>query len=330
MSCAIFYLTQNTELRKVYLKTSLYFLFRNFNSFYNYPVIILHENDYDELSKREIIMSIRSSHRSLITFQELDKDDFKLPDNIDEERLKLCVDIKLTSYWRNEKYRIMCRWWLVHFPKYSKNYEYVMRLDDDSIIEEPIQDLFKLMNEKKLVYSSNIRMIDCALCCYGMKEFFSNLFNDEESLKKIDTTFIKQYINIDKFVVFMKFLSINKKALPLRVPPELPLRVPPELPFSYENFVLDTPVMYYNNFFITKTSFWEKPDVKKTIEQIDRDGSIFYYRWGDSPLQSLIVLLLAKESEVETFKFKYSKRMEREAFYGNDKMYYSYMPLTYT
>ena len=314
MSCAIFYLTQNTELRRVYLKTSLYFLFRNFNSFYNYPVIILHENDYDELSKTDIIMSIRSSCRSLITFQELDKDDFKLPDNIDEERLKLCVDVKLTSYSRNEKYRIMCRWWLIHFPKYSKNYEYVMRLDDDSIIEEPIQDLFKLMSEKKLVYSSNIRMIDCALCCYGMKEFFSNRFNDEESLKKIDTIFIKQYINIDKFEPFMELLSINKKVCSL----------------SVENFVLDTPIMYYNNFFITKTSFWEQLDVKKTIEEIDRDGSIFYYRWGDSPLQSLIVLLLGKESEVETFKFKYSKRMERESFYGNDKKYYSYMPSTYS
>jgi hypothetical protein len=313
MSCAIFYLTQNTELRRVYLKTSLYFLFRNFNSFYKYPVIILHENDYDELAKTDIIMSIRSYCRSLITFQEVDKDDFKLPDNIDEERLKLCVDTKITSYWRNEKYRMMCRWWLVHFPKYSKNYEYVMRLDDDSIIEEPIKDLFKLMNEKKLVYSSNITRQDCGICCYGMKQFFLNLFNDEESKKKINKNFVKQYINTKVFEPFMKLLSINKKVLQ----------------FSVENFVLDTPIMYYNNFFITKTSFWEKPDVKKTIGEIDRDGSMFYYRWGDSPLQSLIVLLLAKESEVETFKFKYSKRMDRESFYGNDK-YYSFMPLTYS
>jgi hypothetical protein len=47
--CGIFILTQNTVERKVYLKTSLYFLFRNFNAKYKYPIIILHEGDYDKL-----------------------------------------------------------------------------------------------------------------------------------------------------------------------------------------------------------------------------------------------------------------------------------------
>ena len=44
---AILILTQNTIERKIYLKTSLYFLFRNFNARFKYPVIILHEGDYD-------------------------------------------------------------------------------------------------------------------------------------------------------------------------------------------------------------------------------------------------------------------------------------------
>ena len=51
---AILILTQNTIERKIYLKTSLYFLFRNFNARFKYPVIILHEGDYDNNSMNEI------------------------------------------------------------------------------------------------------------------------------------------------------------------------------------------------------------------------------------------------------------------------------------
>ena len=50
-NAAIFYLTQNTPVRKTYLKTSLYFMFKNFNAEHKYPVIILHEGDFDAKSQ---------------------------------------------------------------------------------------------------------------------------------------------------------------------------------------------------------------------------------------------------------------------------------------
>ena len=87
--------------------------------------------------------------------------------------------------------------------------------------------------------------------------------------------------------------------------------------------------MYYNNFFITKTAFWQRDDVKAAIDKIDKDGSIFYYRGGDAPLQSIVVMLFAKQNEVNRCVFKYSKRMQREAFLGDDKEFHSYMPDTY-
>jgi len=316
MNAAIFYLTQNTEVRRVYLKTSLYFLFKNFNDKYKYPVIILHEGDYNTVSQTDIIMSIRASCRSLVSFRALDPDDFKLPSHIDADRLTACINTKATSYWRNDKYRMMCRWWMIHFSKYAKSYDYAMRLDDDSIIEEPIKnDLFSWMDEKKLVYSSNFVHMDCGICCYGMKKFFMKNFKDTESQDKLNKIFVEQKIDMKdfRFYHFGRLLSINEKPLPEPT----------------HEFKLDSPLIYYNNFFITKTSFWLKPEVQKIIEEIDKDGSIFYYRWGDAPLQSLIVLLLAKESEVDRCVFKYSKRMQREAFLGNDKIYHSFMPERY-
>lgn len=313
MNAAIFYLTQNTEIRKVYLKTSLYFLFKNFNEKYKYPVIILHEGDFDHESQTEIILSIRKSCRSLVSFRALDKEDFELPSHIDKKKLDACVATNATPYWRNIKYRMMCRWWIKYFPKYMKGYDYVMRLDDDSIIEETIPDIFNWMKDKNLIYSSNLLHVDCGICCYGMKDFFKKHFNDND---KIDKLFMTQDVNMRTVLMhpFRELLSITQDPLP-------------ELT---ESIKLYSPIMYYNNFFMTKTDFWSREDVKKLIDDIDKDGSIFYFRWGDAPLQSLIVMLLANENQVDRCIFKYSKRMQRESFYGNDKIYHSYMPDIYT
>jgi hypothetical protein len=102
------------------------------------------------------------------------------------------------------------------------------------------------------------------------------------------------------------------------------------LPDIKETMKIYSPIMYYNNFFITKTDFWQRKDVQDLIQEIDKDGSIFYFRWGDAPLQSLIIMLLAGEDKVDRCIFKYSKRMQRESFFGNDNNYHSYMPEKYT
>ena len=46
----------------------------------------MHEGDYDEHSKNEIKMSIRSECRNLIRFQELDSCDFVVPEHIDIDK----------------------------------------------------------------------------------------------------------------------------------------------------------------------------------------------------------------------------------------------------
>lgn len=316
MKAAICYLTQNNEVRRTYLKTSLYFLFKCFNSKYRYPVIIFHEGDYDNNAQQDILMSIRGTCRDLVSFQALDPNDFTLPSHIDKVKLQRCLDIKPhpTPYWRNEKYRMMCRWWLMEFPKYVKEYDYVMRLDDDSLIEEPIkEDLFQWMKNKDLNYASNFLHVDCGMCCYGMKGFFEQHFPDKkETIKEL---FIEQKIPMRavQFHPFRTILSITQNPLP-------------ELK---ETETLWMPIMYYNNFFMTKTNFWYQENVKEILKKIDEDGSIFYFRWGDAPLQSLIVMLLSPPEKVSKANFEYSKRLQRESFKGDDGHYHAYMPESY-
>ena len=210
----------------------------------------------------------------------------------------------------------MCRWWLLHFFKYTQDYDYIMRLDDDSIIEEVItKNLFKLMEDKKLVYISNILHVDCGICCYGMKELFQKIMKNNKmyDTKKLDGLFSEVTINDDNkyfknFCDFYKLLN-NKEYLEKKL-------------------TVTMPIMYYNNFMITDVQFWNRPDVKQILKEVDETNYIFYCRYGDAPIQTLITNLL-EPTKVERHIFKYSKRLQREAHIDDKNNLHSFMPNDY-
>lgn len=314
VKCGIFILTQNNVERKIYLKTCLYFLFKNYNKNYNYDVVIMHEGDYDERSQQEIIRSIREKHRGAVKFLKLDNSDFSVPSHIDEEKLEKCLQTKPVPYWRNKNYRMMCYFWVKNFFKYTQDYDYVMRLDDDSIIEEPLkEDLFEIMKNKDLVYLSNIVHVDCGVCNYGMKELFLDIFPDKRD--KIEGgLFIKATLNNSNKGVFDKLNDLHL--------------INYGKPIDGDTIDIHMPVMYYNNFFVTSTKFWRDQRVQDVIDKIDKNGGIFYYRYGDAPLHTLIVTLM-EPTRISRAVFKYSKRLQREVFIDDDKVMHSYMPKNY-
>jgi hypothetical protein len=309
---AIFILTQNTIERKVYLKTSLYFLFKNFNAKYKYPVIILHEGDYTEEAKKEIIAGIRSECRNLLTFKQIDEEDFCIPSHIDIDKMNSIIDLRVVPYWRNQKYRSMCYFWMKNFSKYTKDYNYVMRLDDDSIIEEPIKyDLFEMMSDKDYIYISNIIHLDCSLCNYGMKDFFLKHYASEKD--KINELFMDHTLNSNN-EYFNKFKSLHKALN--------------NEDYEGASIELNMPFMYYNNFNIINVDVWNKPEIQDIVNKIDEQGYIFYCRWGDAPLQT-IILSLYDNTRITKVNFKYSKRLQREAFKDDEGKLHSFMPSDY-
>jgi hypothetical protein len=312
IKAAIFILTQNTIERKIYLKTSLYFLFKNFNAKYKYPVIILHEGDYTEEAKKEIYTGIRGECRHLVSFKQIDEEDFHIPPHIDIDKMNSIIDLQVVPYWRNQKYRSMCYFWLKHFYKYTKDYNYVMRIDDDSIIEEPIKyDLFELMSNKEYIYLSNIIHLDCSLCNYGMKEFFIKHYKDKE--EKIKELFMSHNLSNDNlhFNDFKKlYQKINNEE------------------YEGDSVELNMPFMYYNNFNIIDVNIWNNPEIQDIVNKIDEQGYIFYCRWGDAPLQTIIISLY-DSSRISKVNFKYSKRLQRESFKDDDGNLHSYMPNNY-
>lgn len=329
VKAAILILTQNNDVRRAYLKTTLYFLFKNFNSRYRYPVLLLHEADYDAEAQREILMGVRAECRDLVSFVALDPEDFQVPAHIDRGKMARCIETRPVPYWRNEAYRLMCRWWIVEMPKYAAGYDYIMRLDDDSIIEEPIQrDLFAWAAEKELVYAGNIVHTDCAICCYGMRDWFREQFaGDAEALKRLDGIFTEQELPMKSVQMhpFRQLLSILDEDKPTVAEGRLEIG---------ERLKVYSPMMFFNNYHITRTDFWQREDVRRVCEAFDKDGRWAYCRWGDSPVQSVIVMLMAKPEEIQNTKFAYSKRLQREAFVGTTctgaREVYSYMPALYS
>jgi len=241
----------------------------------------------------------------------LDKSDFEVPSHIDINKVNKLIDLQPVPYWRNLKYRLMCYFWIKNFWKYTEGFDYVMRLDDDSFIEETIvDDLFNICLTKNLVYISNFIHIDCGLCNYNMKEFFQKEFPNNQQL---DGCFVKSNLN-ESTPIFNNFKTMYEIMFSKK--------------YDKSDVDLNMPIMYYNNFFITSTAFWKQSIVQNLIQKIDDDGGIFYYRYGDAPLQTLIVTMLAS-SQISKVKFKYSKRLQREVFIDNENNFHSYMPSTY-
>lgn len=86
--------------------------------------------------------------------------------------------------------------------------------------------------------------------------------------------------------------------------------------------------MYYNNFNVIDVDIWNKPEIQDIVNKIDEQGYIFYCRWGDAPLQT-IILSLYDSNRITKVNFKYSKRLQRESCKDGVGNLLSYMPSNY-
>ena len=65
--------------------------------------------------------------------------------------------------------------------------------------------------------------------------------------------------------------------------------------------------IFYNNFHIAKPQLWISPPFKGALEAIDKAGGIYTRRWGDAPIQTLLVKAYVPEAQRHCFTgFKYS------------------------
>ena len=59
---------------------------------------------------------------------------------------------------------------------------------------------------------------------------------------------------------------------------------------------------FYNNFFITKTSFLENKDIQNFLNEVINQNGIVKYRWGDSNIQAVCIKNWLQKNQILCIK----------------------------
>ncbi|MDD2921952.1 MAG: hypothetical protein PHQ36_06665 [Anaerolineales bacterium] len=112
---------------------------RNFNKRFNYPIILFHEGNILPAHQR-VISKITPN----VLFVDISGKAFIAPPGVQADAGGGRSGIG---------YKHMCRFYVMQIYEFVKDFEYILRLDDDSFLESPIKyDIFKRMKERDFIY----------------------------------------------------------------------------------------------------------------------------------------------------------------------------------
>jgi len=243
-----------------------------------YDKIIFTEGDIKKSHKKYIERNIEG-----VEFKDVSKNSF-----IQEEELK-------QSQKNNIGYKNMCRFNSIEIWKYVEEYDYIMRLDDDSFVMnkkiissleggDVYEDIFDFMKEENMLFTYVRDKID------GHQKTKSTLPNKVKS--------------------FVRNKKIKKKCS--------------EKDISNRNF--------YNNIYATKVSFWMREEVQSLLKYLDKSMGIYNNRWGDSTIIALALKLFCDRDKIvkmDRIKYKHgshgwSNYEENDKIESLKKRYWKY------
>ena len=287
MKPVIVYLAQNTARDPQYnrdsrslLEKSLDLLYKNYNDRFKHDILIFHEGDFKPKDQEEIAQG-----RKEIKFQYVD---LSLPDFLPKEEVpEFWGDGDSTRFGMG--YRHMIRFFAVRLFRIlnEMGYDWVMRLDDDSFIHSPIDyDLFEFMEKKGYEYGYRVDIDEPESTARGFgEELFAyiraNQINPTFFYERCQPTGIKTQV------------SNLVKTLAMRINPRKHYQM--DRAYRYDLWG------YYNNFFISKLSFWLSKDVQHLMNHFDRVGGWYKHRWGDLNFQSAAVQIFLPKEKLYKF-----------------------------
>ena len=264
----IVYLAMNTVKDETYgrdsrtmLEKSLDSLYLNYNNEFKHDIIVFYDSKYPftESDIRNICKD-----RKEIKFQ-LIPDSLWCPPECEEIRKnpdpKRWIDPKFSIGYRN-----MMRWYGILIYKYlvDLDYEWYMRMDDDSLIHSRIEyDLFKFMYDNQYEYGFRSYCNDHIMVSDGLIEFCKKYCDTHN----VNPTFLNRY------GLYNEISSTNKHNI----------------------------LGYYNNFLISKLSFWMRNDVQQFLQAYDQSGYQYTRRWNDLISQAVTVQIFMDRNKVYHF-----------------------------
>lgn len=264
INACIFFLLNYDDLFDL-IKTITQFE-QNFNHKYNYPYVLVTDGEPFDDNFKQIIQKYT---KSIIEFGLISKNEWSIPDFIDENKLKLSIEKLKFSV----SYRHLCRYYSGFFWRHelTLKYDYYIRLDPHvSFPCEIKQDPFLTLIKNKYTYGfilaapEDIRMIPTLW--YNIRNYFNNSI-------KSDSLAIN-YISNDNGLTLSKSLC---------------------------NF--------YNNFEIASFSLFRNDEYLKFFNYLDKSGGFYYERWGDAPVHTYYAILKLKFNQIYRFDLGYGHRL---------------------
>ncbi|KAK0479008.1 glycosyltransferase family 15 protein [Armillaria luteobubalina] len=255
-------LARNTDLQGVI--GSIREIEDRFNRQYNYPYVLLNEEEFTEEFKRRVSVLTASK----MEFGLIPREHWFQPDSIDEERAKASRDQMVAEnviYGGSVSYRNMCRFNSGFFFKHPlmEQYRWYWRVEPDVHFHCDVNfDPFVFMEDNDKIYAFTITMYE------------------------FERTIPTLWSHVRDFVDLHPEYVVEDNAMG----------------FQSDNGGLNYNLCHFwSNFEIADMRFWRGPAYQAFFEYLDSKGGFYYERWGDAPVHSIAAALFARKNQLQFF-----------------------------
>ena len=247
------------SVRRNLLKDCLKYLDQNYNKNFNYPILIFyHRNIYDDESFRSSIRSINL--KTKYSFQKINS---KLPTNIKKKDLFWNLDNPYAKSFKGRIGYLHANYFWNNFMNFKElnDFDYLMRIDDDSWFKEQLNfDFFEELDNKNGLFGTAYTWQNNQRASYTQY----NLFN-----------WIKNYVKKNNLKILDKQL---REALKGEINNDL---------FNSLNWSCGNCNIYKKEMFKSKN--WENYN-----REFNKIAGGYRYRWGDCEIMSLFAFIHLK------------------------------------
>lgn len=238
----------------------------------------------------------------------------------------LCLSNHIKSHWKDResgikniksKYKIDSKLFVDQDASITPEMKTLIG-DSTEIIDIRKSPTPKLAELPRLKQNLNIGYK--GMCLFYSSEFIHYLYGYDYAIRLDGDSVVASDLDIDDFVESNKIYGYVRDKF------DSHKETCETLPNAIKNYVNTNNIKikcnqsqincwnFYNNFNISKLSFWKSPDFINFMDYIHAQDGIEQHRWGDSTIQANAVKMFCEKQEIHKFNFAYEHRSH---FYKN-------------
>ncbi|ODV79818.1 glycosyltransferase family 15 protein [Suhomyces tanzawaensis NRRL Y-17324] len=248
-----------------------------FNRNYRYPWVFMNEVPFDqEFIEQTTLMASGETFYELIP-----EEDWEPPSFISEEKLQQNLKESVKNniiYGGYRSYRNMCHFNSGFFYKQKRldNYDWYFRVEPDVQYMCDFQyDPFTVLRKKDKIYGFVIAIIEYE--------------NTIPTLWQTVEKFMEEYPELVHANNSLAFATTNESSLNLGAP-----MIETKTDYNLCHF--------WSNFEIANLNFFRSEAYNTFFNYLDKTGGFYYERWGDAPVHSIALNVLADKNKIHHFE----------------------------